>query len=145
MEYGVRYFCVFAVIMTAAVWATLKVATLDQIPSCKPPSGVEERSFPKGLPVALRDAIKNKLGEVVPPGEKFDSTDVVFNGKNPRASFVWVRGTRWVVATEHGGRVHNNPIFAFDITADSLEARLIAEATAFPDSICATALKQIEQ
>lgn len=88
--------------------------------------------------------MKEKLGEVVPPGEKFDSTDRIVTGKNRRAIFVWMRGNRWVIATEHGGLAYNDPIFAFDVSAGGLQAKLVAEAIAFPDSICAIALKQIE-
>jgi hypothetical protein len=107
--------------------------------TCKQPSGVEERAFPDDLPIGLRNAIRDKFGEIILPWG-----DVNAIGKNRRAIFVWVRGTRWVIATEHG-RAYNGPVLAFDVSPDGSEAKLVAETVAFPDSMCATAVKQIEQ
>jgi len=142
-----RLFCVFALacVPTAMSWTTSTSIAADEFPHCKRPSGVEERAFPSDLPIGLRDVIRDKFGEIVSPGQKFDSTDRIVTGKSRRAIFVWMRGTRWVIATEHGGLGYNDPVFAFDVSADGSEAKLVAEAVVFPDSICATALKQIEQ
>ena len=127
--------------MIAAAW---KYASADKIPPCAPPAGVSERSFPDDIPMVLRKAVKDKFGEVVAPGEKFDSTDVVFTGRTRRAIFAWERGTRWIIATEHGGRGYNDPILAFELVADGSQAKLVAERIAFPDSVCSTALTLLE-
>ena len=145
MAYGVRLLCAFTLVTAATVWVTLELAS-HQALFCRLPAGVTERSFPNGVPMALRNAIKDRVGEIVPPGEKFDKTDVVVTepAKFRRTIFVWVRGARWVIATEHGGRAYNNPIFVFDVNNDGLEATLVNETIAFPDSVCAVALRQIE-
>ena len=131
--------------VTAIFWlaATFNVASGFQI--CKQPPGVEERVFPNDLPIGLINAIKDKFGEIVAPGEKFDSSDKVVTGKNRRAIFVWMRERRWVIATEHGGLGYNNPVFAFEVSADGLEAKLVAEAIVLrTDSLCGTAVRLIE-
>jgi hypothetical protein len=131
------------IIVVVAVWVTSIRAAVDTL-SCERPFGVEERAFPNDLPTGLTKAIRGKFGEIVPPGEKFDSTDRIVTGKNRRAILVWVRDRRWVIATEHGGLGYNDPVFAFDVSADGSEAKLVAEAIAFPDSVCAIAAKQIQ-
>jgi hypothetical protein len=131
--------------MTALIWAASIPARADEIPPCAPPQSVQAHTFPDGLPLALRSALKNQLGEIVPPGERFDATDVVITGKNRRAIFVWARGQRWVVATEHGGRGYNDPVFAFDMSANASKPMQVAAETAFPHTVCATARKLIGQ
>src|SRR5690242_8845704 len=138
---SIRYrrlsWCALVLTVDAIVWATLTQIFAEQIPLCERPAGVEERSFPSGIPIGLRNTIKDKFGEIVPPGGKFDSTDLVETGKSRRAIFVWVRDRRWVIATEHGGRGYNDPVYAFDVIADGSQATLVAEEIAFPDSLCA--------
>jgi hypothetical protein len=61
---------------------------------------------------------------------------------------MWNNGKRWVVATERGGRGYNNPIFAYDLSADSNSATLVQERTAFPPNVCEAAtdlLKAVPQ
>jgi hypothetical protein len=132
------------VLITALVGAALLHASADRPPSCASPPGVETRSFSTDLPVGLSKALAERLGDVAQPGARFDSTDVVMTGRNRRVIFVWMRGPRWVVATEHGGRVYNDPIFAFDVTANGAEARLVEQKIAFPESVCATALSLLD-
>jgi len=56
-----------------------------------------------------------------------------------------MRERRWVIATEHGGLGYNNPVFAFEVSADGLEAKLVAEAIVLrTDSLCGTAVRLIE-
>jgi hypothetical protein len=91
-------------------------------------------------PPALAQALKERLGEVVPVGAPFDSADVIRIGKNRRLIFIWNRGTRWVVATEHGGLGYNDPVFAFEVDQNNGDkVSLVREETAFPDTVCSTA------
>jgi hypothetical protein len=111
----------------------------DEIPPCDPIPGVETRTLQSDMPVALTKALTEKLGDIAPPGADFDVTDVDVIGRSRRLIFVWARGARWVVATEHGGRGYNDPVFAFDIDPDRSVARLIAERIAYPSTVCSTA------
>ncbi len=132
----IALFCVIA-LAVGVVW-------LDHwaiLEPCERPVEVEEHGFPKDLPIGLRSALIDKFGEIVPPGKAFDATDVAITGKNRRAIFVWSRERRWIVATQHGGLVHNEPVFAFDVLAGGVEAKLVATEIAFPNSVCATAVR----
>ena len=125
--------------------APLRGVAFDFIPVCSLPKGVVSYYDPKDMPAALRDAIKQKLGELVPPDSPFDATDVVMTGHNRRLIFIWVRGNRWVVATEHGGRGYNDPIIGYDVSSDGKHATLVAERTAYPNSVCLTAEELLNQ
>jgi hypothetical protein len=118
---------------------------LDVIPPCRVPFGSASYFDQKDMPVALRVAVKQRLGELVPPDSPFDATDVATTGHNRRLIFIWVRGTRWVVATEHGGRGYSDPIFAYEVSLNGQRARLIAERTATPNSVCLTAEELLNQ
>ena len=87
------------------------------------------------MPAALRDAVKQKLGYLVPPKAPFDATDVVMTGHNRRLIFIWVRGDTWVIATEHGGRGYNDPILAYTVDPKTQLVKLVAERIAFPNSM----------
>jgi hypothetical protein len=117
----------------------------DVIPVCSLPMGVASYSDQKVMPVTLRDAVKQKLGDLMPPGSPFDSTDVATTGHNRRLIFIWARRNRWVVATEHGGRGYNDPVFAYEVGPNRQQAKLIAERTAVPSSVCATAEEVLNQ
>lgn len=123
----------------ALAWSALAVlpACADDIPSCAVPRGVVTSTSLENAPPLLQQALKAHIGEVVPPGGKFDSTDVVRVGRDRRLIFIWNAGRRWVVATEHGGRGYNDPIFAYDLDQD--RQRLAAERVAVPGTVCATA------
>ncbi|HXW25285.1 MAG TPA: hypothetical protein VEK73_11090 [Xanthobacteraceae bacterium] len=127
------------VVAIAMAWMTGGHAHADQLPSCAIPAGTASRVFPNEMPLTLQNALKDKVGDVAAPGEPFDSTDVVVTGRNRRAIFVWERGRRWVVATEHGGRGYNDPVLAFDLSPDGVSVTLVAVRTAFPQTLCSTA------
>jgi hypothetical protein len=119
--------------------ALIVPAGADVIPSCALRKGVVSTSLQKGAPPALLRALEQHVGEIVPPGARFDATDIVEAGHTRREIFVWNVGRRWVVATEHGGRGYNNPIFAFDLSQDGRSATLVQERIVFPETVCATA------
>jgi hypothetical protein len=70
-------------------------------------------------------------------------TDLVRIGKNRRPIFIWSKESRWIVATEHGGRVWNYPVFAFDIDRDH-NAILVRTEAAAVNTVCATASSLLE-
>jgi hypothetical protein len=125
--------------------ARFRGVAFDVIPVCHLPMGVASYSDQKDMPIALRDAIKQKLGELVPPNSPFDATDVATTGHNRRLIFIWARGYQWVIATEHGGRGYNDPIFGYEVSPNGQQATLIAERTAFPNSVCLTAEELLKQ
>jgi hypothetical protein len=108
------------------------------IPPCPLPQGVTSISL-ENAPPPLLQTLKVYVGELVPPGGRFDSTDVVRVGINRRLIFIWNAGKRWVVATEHGGIGYNNPILAFDLSQDGQNAKLAASSSAGPKTVCTTA------
>jgi len=114
------------------------LARADYIPPCALPNGVASTSLDSAPPV-LWPALREHVGELVPPGGEFDATDVYVTGKSRRLIFVWNVGRRWIVATEHGGRGYNDPIFAYDLSEDSQTATLVQERVAFPGSVCTIA------
>lgn len=109
------------------------------IPGCPPPQGVQVHAF-TDLPAGLKQALDDKLGAMALPGQPFNNTDVVMpNVPGRRGIFVWNRDSRWIVATEHGGRGANDPILAYDLSADGATATLVSETNALPKTVCATA------
>ena len=112
--------------MRSAAIALLPVAVLMAAPAsayelqrCRPPAGVSEFLKLSDAPGEIRQSLKKRAGDIVNPGEPFDATDVVTHGAHFwRLVFIWHRGSRWVVATEHGGIAYGNPIFAFDLRED---------------------------
>lgn len=93
----------------------------------------------------LRDAVKQKLGYLVPPKTAFDATDVIMTGQNWRLIFIWARGNVWVVATEHGGLGDNDPILAYGVDPNGQRATLVAERIASPNTVCSTAGELLNQ
>jgi hypothetical protein len=130
--------------LVIVLFSAMCPARADTIPYCPLAQGVEERPFGDGVPSVLRDALADKIGTFARPGEPFDSTDIVMTGQSRRLIFVRVHGTRWVIATEHGGRGYNDPVFAYDVDADGSSAKLVGEQTAMPGTLCATASKLLE-
>jgi hypothetical protein len=112
-------------------------AFADDIPPCPPPKGVINIALPDGLPAALRQV----MGDIVSPGMPFDATDIVTTGHRRRYIFVWNIGSRWIVATEQGGRGYNDPIFLYDAGKDGTAAVLLKRKIAFPPTVCADARK----
>jgi hypothetical protein len=132
--------------LRAAVFhAGLSDLRFDVIPGCRVPDGAVAHSDGRGLPAPLTDAIKQKLGYLVPPNVPFDATDVVRTGHNRRLIFIWNRGDVWVVATEHGGIGYNDPILAYKLDSKGFQARLIAERVAAPKTVCSTSQELLNQ
>jgi len=125
--------CLFALV-------SITPAKADDIPACAPPNGVSSMSSLNQTPPALLRALKERFVDIVASGEKFDATDVVVTGRNRRLIFIWNMGVRWIVATEHGGFVYNDPIFAYDLGPDGQSATLVQERVAVPSTVCAAAL-----
>jgi hypothetical protein len=119
--------------------AHLAGIAFDVIPDCRLPVGVVSYSDQKDIPVVLRNAVKQKLGYLVPPRPEFDATDVVVTGQNRRLIFIWTRSNVWVVATEHGGRGYNDPILAYTVDQSGKRITLAAERIASPNTVCSTA------
>jgi hypothetical protein len=131
---GLIGFVVF-VVATVLIWSAA-----HRVPPCRLlPNGVSVVSRLDDAPAPLVQALTEHVGEVVPAGALFDTTDVIVFGKNRRLIFIWNRGTRWVVATEHGGIGYNDPVFAFEINQNDGKAILLQEEVAFPNTLCATA------
>jgi hypothetical protein len=130
-----------AVFLLATALSSL--ARADIIPPCALPNGVAAKSLENDAPPALLRALSERVGELVPPGGRFDATDVLVTGKNRRLIFVWNAGQRWIVATEHGGRGYNDPIFVYDLSDDGRTATLVLERLAFPNTVCTTATKLV--
>ena|SRR5579871_1379098 len=119
-------------------------AAADYIPPCQSvPADVSVISRLDDAPPSLVGALTARVGEIVPVGGRFDSTDVVWTGKNRRLIFIWNRGTRWVVATEHGGLGYNDPIFVFESDEQQNKVELVREEITFPPGVCLTALRLI--
>jgi hypothetical protein len=130
-----------ALVLAMAASATPTQATA--ISGCPVPPGAVNVSIPSGLPLSLRIALP---GDIALPGEPFDATDVYVKSHNHRRYiFVWNIGTRWIVATEQGGRVLRAAIFTYDLGKDDKTAALIEERITFPNSVCAAATKLIEK
>ena len=131
--------CLGALIAAWAAMAQISIGRADTISSCALPNGVNSKALEAAPPVLL-DALKKHVGELVPPGGRFDATDVVMTGKTRRLIFVWNAGKLWIVATEHGGRGYNDPIFVYELSDDGNTATLVIERIAFPKTVCATAI-----
>lgn len=115
-------------------------ARADDIRPCSPPTGATEVAYETDVPPGLRTALARDVGDIVLAGAPFDATDVVVTGRHRRLIFVWHRGSRWIVATERGGRGYSAPVFAYDVSPDGSAATPVARRIAFPSTVCATAL-----
>lgn len=112
-------------------------ARADYIPPCSPPySDVTVLPFPGGIPTSLLKLLTEHVGGIASPGEKFDATDTIVTGRNRRMIFVWNRGVRYVLATEHGGIGYNDPIFIYEFDPKKGATRLVSEKIAFPNTVC---------
>ena len=130
---------VVSALLGVPLFVAAATARADVIPACTPPNGVSSTTSLTEAPAALRQALKEHVGDIVAPDEKFDATDVVRVGRNRRLIFIWNIGKRWIVATEHGGRGYNDPIFAYDLSHGSQSATLVQARIAFPNTVCDTA------
>jgi hypothetical protein len=125
---------IFLVIASTSPWWWNKLKS-DSIPLCTVPEGVSSVSV-RNTPAALLQSLEKDVGDIAAPGEEFDATDVVVTGRDRRILFIWNAGRRWIVATEHGGRGYNNPVFAFDLSQDNRQATKVQAITAVPDTVC---------
>jgi hypothetical protein len=124
--------------------ASVLSAWADDIAPCPLPRGVVSASLEHGTPQAVLRALKEQVGEIVPPGGKFDATDVITYGRNRRVIFIWNSGRRWIVATERGGIAYGDPIFAFDLPAADGIAILVQQRDAIPLTVCSTATRLLD-
>jgi hypothetical protein len=112
-------------------------ARADYIPPCSPSdSNVRVLPFPGGIPTSLLKLLTEHVGDIVSPGEKFDATDIRVTGRNRRMIFVWNRGVRYVLATEHGGIGYSDPIFVYEFDRRKGTAGLVSEKISFPNTVC---------
>jgi hypothetical protein len=116
-------------------------ARADDIAPCSPPEEMSSASIPDGVPPALQD----QLGQIALPGAQFDATDIVSTGSSRRYLFVWHRESRWIVATEHGGRGYNDPILVYDLSADGKVAKLVRRLISEPSAVCTDAAAMSKQ
>jgi len=116
-------------------------ARADDIAPCTPPEEMSSASIPDGVPPALQD----QLGQIALPGAQFDATDIVSTGLSRRYIFVWHRESRWIVATEHGGRGYNDPILVYDLSADGKVAKLVRRLISEPSAVCTDAAAMSKQ
>ena len=129
----------FSVILGLGLWAAAGAVHADVIPACAVPTGAMMIGFDQ-LPTAVRKALAKQTGAMAMPGQPFNATDAVTKPLPfSRGIFVWSRGTRWVIATEHGGIAYNDPIYVFDAVSDHKRVALTATRTATPATVCATA------
>jgi len=91
---------------------------------------------PADIPPLLRAALTHEIGAFALPGQDFDATDVVRTGVNRRLLWVRRRGTRWVVAFEHGGRGYNNPFGVYEMGLDGQSIAGVRSGVAFPATVC---------
>ena len=131
----------FFVLIIGAITTGATRSTADEIRACRLiPTGVTVLTRLEDAPRSLTRKLMARVGDIVPVGAPFDATDNLRIGKTRRLIFIWNRGTRWVVATEHGGIVYNDPVFAFEIDQnDRNKVTLVREETPFPDGVCSTA------
>ena len=127
------------------IGALASSAHADNIPTCPTPSGVVAVGLPDGVAPPVRRALQEKFGDIVLPGQQFDATDIVMTGKNRRFIFVWNSGAKWLVATEHGGRGYNDPIYLFNVGDDGKSASLVATQITYPGGVCSVAFSLINR
>jgi hypothetical protein len=124
--------------LAISLLATMGCSPTDVVPPCAVPSGVS-LWLPTGAPPALLRGLKEHIGDFAQPDAQFDATDFVVTRQNRRLIFIWNIGSRWIVATEHGGRGYNDPILAYDLGQGQESATLVEERIAFPETVCSTA------
>jgi hypothetical protein len=113
-------------------------AKADAIQACPVPTGWVSVPIPEGMPESLRANIETN-GPIAKPNEGFDATDIVSTHVLRRYIFVWQRANQWLVATEHGGRGYNDPIYVYERASDGQSVRLMDTEIQFPETICSGA------
>ena len=106
---------------------------------CEPAGNVRVVSTTDPTATLIIGSLRDKLGEMALPTETFNPSDVYQVGvARRRLIFMWSSEQRWVAATERGGRGYNNPVFAFDVSADRKSVRLVNSDVGFRSTICST-------
>jgi len=127
------------VAIASVVLALFAIHTIaDAVPSCTPPPGTVSVPLTQ-VPSILLQTLIDSVGEIAPPGGRFDRTDVMMVGRNRRLAFFWKAGNKWTVATEHGGFGYSNPLFLYHLDEGDREAVLMAQKIASPNTLCAAA------
>jgi hypothetical protein len=136
IEDAMKWICIMAGALRMVAYATL--AQEAAIAECPVPPGAVKVALPSGLPPALSQA----MGNIALPGEPFDAGDVyVKRHKHSRYIFVWNIGSRWIVATEEGGKVLRAAIVSYDLGNDGRNAIVIEERITSPTNFCAAATR----
>jgi hypothetical protein len=115
-------------------------------PACQVPEGALAVSWEKDVPPAVAQALKKAAGEgdISPPGGPFNAIGVMDGRPGKRVMFAWRSGSRWAVATEQGGFVYYNRVFAFDPSAEPENVALAEERDARPSTLCETAVSLLD-
>jgi hypothetical protein len=116
----------------------------DDIAPCTVPKGAFAVSPPRDLPPVLSMDLYLRLGDIVAPGQAFQATDVGDGSKSRRFIFAWHAGDKWVIATEHGGRGYNDPIFLYKMGEDKSPSLIDSQITE-PAGVCRTATKLLQE
>ena len=120
--------------------AVTGAARADIIPPCPAPADVTVLPFDQ-VPIGLQKALHDKAGDLSPPPNPA-SPAPAGRRKLPAATyglFVWNRSTRWVIATQHGSRGYDAPVYVFDLAADGKRVGLTTEKRASGKTVCAVA------
>jgi hypothetical protein len=110
-------------------------AAAADVPRCLTLPPVEDVA-PTELPPILRGALARDIGIYALPGADFDADEVVRTGVRRRLLWARKRGTRWVVAFEHGGRNYDNPYVVYEMGLDGSSIADVRGGVAFPASVC---------
>jgi hypothetical protein len=133
------------VLLAGVLIALPAMAQTDDALKCHAPVGVTAVAIPDGMPQALRETVESTLGDIALPGQSFNATDAGPPGHDRRYLFVWNRGKRWFVATEHGGIAYNDPILEYEIGEDGRTVSLVKTRMAVPQNLCTVATSFIEE
>lgn len=104
--------------------------------TCPAPVGAQMTLQLRHAPLPIRESLQKLAPDIVPVGKPFDATDVIVTGHSRRLLFIWRSNDRWIIATEHGGRGYNDPVFAFDMKFGSATATLVESRVAVPHNVC---------
>jgi hypothetical protein len=128
-----------AILLVATALCAPLTARAATIPPCPAPVGVVSATLSDGrAPAVLVKALRDQLGPIAGPGQRFNSTDVVTPGDvGRRIILLWGLGSRWVIAYEQGGIAYYNEAVAFQLSGTT--AVRVGDKQAEPPTICAAA------
>ena len=87
------------------------------LPACPVPKGYASVTHREQLPAPLQKIFAN----AAMPGEYFNASDAGIPGTG--LLFIWNRGSRWIIAAEHGGIATSITEEVLEISADGRSAR----------------------